>query len=568
MKLMILACIAVMFVSFGVDSAAAQYRQFGNSARNVRPVVRPVVRVARPSAPRQFQRQQFQRQPFQRQQFQRQQAVRPPPQFQQQQQQRQQQQQARQQQDRARIEARRLEQAARRSAGRTPPRQAPAPQQTPIATPGASGGAPPPRVATTPRRIGKRTTDGPTAAPGVRPIATTVALTGAQCAGANAATEWCRARQKFVDDRSKHAADMAAWRTKKAEVDKQNAEIDRKNAADAKKVADRRKKADEANLKQAKKEDRECARATSRGQECRGSTSPPLSRADVPARRHNVVPPPPAAPAAPAILSSAPPGGASGTQASGPQSSGAGGPAGTQSAGRLPGSATPLPLPLPLPAPTPFAGGTGGNRTGDVAMNSAGGGSRTPPTSGQPAFGTASGNQAIPSDRTIQTGLGRPAATTSGIAAAGSAAGGAAVAASAAASSAAASSAAASSIARSTSSASGASWWRHNNSQMQVMAEPQAPNSLRIVYDKPRSGLAPLGIKSGTMLFSGVRDGNTVTGAAVTFSKRCGPTEFPVSGQIVNETRVVLQGQKPNRNDSCETIGSGAETLEFDLIRR
>ena len=100
------------------------------------------------------------------------------------------------------------------------------------------------------------------------------------------------------------------------------------------------------------------------------------------------------------------------------------------------------------------------------------------------------------------------------------------------------------------------------------MAEPQRPNSIRIVYDKPRSGLAPLGIKSGTMLFSGVRDGNTITGEAVTFSKRCGPQQFAVSGQIINENRVVLQGQKPNRNNSCEIVGNVPETLAFDLIRR
>ena len=103
---------------------------------------------------------------------------------------------------------------------------------------------------------------------------------------------------------------------------------------------------------------------------------------------------------------------------------------------------------------------------------------------------------------------------------------------------------------------------------MQVLVAAQTPNSLRIVYDKPRSGLAPLGINPGTVLFSGVRNGDTVTGQAVTYSKRCEPKEFAVSGRIVNGNRVILQGQKPSRNNDCSTVGSVDETLEFELIRR
>ena len=101
-----------------------------------------------------------------------------------------------------------------------------------------------------------------------------------------------------------------------------------------------------------------------------------------------------------------------------------------------------------------------------------------------------------------------------------------------------------------------------------MFVEPQDPNTLRILYDKPRSGLSPLGIKSGTMLFNGIRNGDTVAGRATTFSRRCEPKEFAVSGRVINETRVVLQGLKPTRNDDCDVVGSVEETLEFDLINR
>ena len=103
---------------------------------------------------------------------------------------------------------------------------------------------------------------------------------------------------------------------------------------------------------------------------------------------------------------------------------------------------------------------------------------------------------------------------------------------------------------------------------MQVLSDPQAPNSIRIAYDRPKPGLSSLGIERGTVLFSGARSGDTVTGKAVTFSRHCDPLEYEVSGRIVGASRVVLEGRKPSRNRDCKVVGSVEETLEFELISR
>lgn len=106
--------------------------------------------------------------------------------------------------------------------------------------------------------------------------------------------------------------------------------------------------------------------------------------------------------------------------------------------------------------------------------------------------------------------------------------------------------------------------WRHNGSTMKAV---YAGDTLRIAYDAPRSGLASLGIAPDTQLFQGRKTGsNTYAGDATTFSKTCGPANYPVSGELAPDQRsVTLKGRAPARGANCQITSYRDETLVFDL---
>ena len=106
--------------------------------------------------------------------------------------------------------------------------------------------------------------------------------------------------------------------------------------------------------------------------------------------------------------------------------------------------------------------------------------------------------------------------------------------------------------------------WRHNGSTMKAV---YAGDTLRIAYDAPRSGLASLGIAPDTQLFQGRKTGsNTYAGDATTFSKTCGPANYPVSGEVAPDQRsVTLKGRAPARGANCQITSYRDETLVFDL---
>lgn len=102
--------------------------------------------------------------------------------------------------------------------------------------------------------------------------------------------------------------------------------------------------------------------------------------------------------------------------------------------------------------------------------------------------------------------------------------------------------------------------YSHNNSTMKFVPDN---DTVRVVYDKPRSGLDTLGIKSGTPLFEGKKTGpNTYAGEATTFSRNCGAAKFPVAGEV-DGANVTLRGQKPVRGADCNVSGYTSETLVF-----
>ena len=86
----------------------------------------------------------------------------------------------------------------------------------------------------------------------------------------------------------------------------------------------------------------------------------------------------------------------------------------------------------------------------------------------------------------------------------------------------------------------------------------------RFICESPRSGLLEVGVKSGTLLFFGTREGGSYSGTAYIFSTACGRAEYQVSGTVSDDQRqVVLYGKAPRKNERCEIIGYVDDTLVF-----
>jgi hypothetical protein len=115
----------------------------------------------------------------------------------------------------------------------------------------------------------------------------------------------------------------------------------------------------------------------------------------------------------------------------------------------------------------------------------------------------------------------------------------------------------------------GNSLWSHNGSTVMW----QSAGQQRIVtYYNPRPGLP---VSSGTVLFEGTRQGNSMFGTAYVFRNGCAPAPYEVSGRIDpdNQTLVVLYGAAPIRaRGGCRVIrysrNSGNSRLVFRYLQR
>jgi hypothetical protein len=105
--------------------------------------------------------------------------------------------------------------------------------------------------------------------------------------------------------------------------------------------------------------------------------------------------------------------------------------------------------------------------------------------------------------------------------------------------------------------------WTHNGSVMTLAA---SGTKREFFYQIPREGLATVGIKPGTLLFTGHRSGNTYSGTAYVFNKRCGPIAYDVSGEVASDDRgVTMRGQVPLMDSSCRVGSTRDDTLVFTL---
>lgn len=109
----------------------------------------------------------------------------------------------------------------------------------------------------------------------------------------------------------------------------------------------------------------------------------------------------------------------------------------------------------------------------------------------------------------------------------------------------------------------------HNGSLMEIRVNN---GQAQIVYARPRSSIARVGVTPGTVLFSGVHSGGNYSGQARVFRSGCAPALYNVSGSIrvVGEVgrRLTLTGAAPVRNGCTVTgytMNSGNARLDFNL---
>ncbi|MEM1376496.1 MAG: hypothetical protein AAGG69_03820 [Pseudomonadota bacterium] len=110
----------------------------------------------------------------------------------------------------------------------------------------------------------------------------------------------------------------------------------------------------------------------------------------------------------------------------------------------------------------------------------------------------------------------------------------------------------------------------HNGSLMEIRVNN---GQAQIIYARPKASIARVGVRPGTVLFSGVQSGGNYSGQARVFRSGCAPALYNVSGSIrvVGEVgrRLTLTGAAPVRS-GCDvtgyTMNSGNARLDFDLF--
>jgi hypothetical protein len=108
----------------------------------------------------------------------------------------------------------------------------------------------------------------------------------------------------------------------------------------------------------------------------------------------------------------------------------------------------------------------------------------------------------------------------------------------------------------------GGGGWNHNGSTMALRV---FRDTVEIFYDSPRTGMAQAGAKSGDLLFSGKRNGQSISGTAWVFSNffRCGKTPYIVAGRIESTSQITMRGQAPKLDDRCQATSRRDDLLEF-----
>jgi hypothetical protein len=109
--------------------------------------------------------------------------------------------------------------------------------------------------------------------------------------------------------------------------------------------------------------------------------------------------------------------------------------------------------------------------------------------------------------------------------------------------------------------AAGEPHWLHNGSMMRLEASGKGR---RFYYLVPRAGIRDVGVRAGTLLFEGNREGNIYAGTAYIFAARCKPRPYAVQGAVIDgDRRIVMTGKAPRIGADCSIDGYRDDTLEF-----
>jgi len=113
------------------------------------------------------------------------------------------------------------------------------------------------------------------------------------------------------------------------------------------------------------------------------------------------------------------------------------------------------------------------------------------------------------------------------------------------------------------------SFWNHNGS---IMRLSDYGNERVFSYEHPSAKMQSAGVRSGDVLFNGVRRGDKYYGTAHVFSKYCNHSlPYKVSGNVYKGSKVVLSGTRPSYdtgyNKGCLPNGKmRKDTLVFTYI--
>ena len=108
----------------------------------------------------------------------------------------------------------------------------------------------------------------------------------------------------------------------------------------------------------------------------------------------------------------------------------------------------------------------------------------------------------------------------------------------------------------------GRSLWSYKGSVLQL---ERAGRSRRFSYADNREGST---VKSGELLFEGVREGPVISGQALAHSQNCPPMAYPVKGSVnAEETIIRLRGKQPRRDEQCNVVGYFDAELVFSAMQ-
>lgn len=111
-----------------------------------------------------------------------------------------------------------------------------------------------------------------------------------------------------------------------------------------------------------------------------------------------------------------------------------------------------------------------------------------------------------------------------------------------------------------------ASFWNHNGS---VMALYAVGDGRVFRYQEPRIGMQQEGVVAGTVRFQGTKTGNSYSGTAFVFSRRCGARPFQVRGTASEDEREInLHGNAPAGFDAaCRPTVYSKHVVNFTFLR-